>query len=266
MVFMFIYIDVEVGEVQRVLEERGMHVRVLCRENATRHKTLSACQGAQWMHLAAHVEESQLLLAQSADPPERPATCGGEDLARVGAGEGKGEGEAVVEEAVCTCKYKGECNHGDCACCNAAQRCWGCSAECRKGGKAAALGGGGGGKAPQGDEVGFGASPPRAERRETACERRERERDEAEGGGRKEGRSPKGKNSLREARERREREEKREEKTKRKPIVRVDKADNGVVLPEEVAHKVRLRAGSTVVLSAKILESQHRVTLYSDKY
>ncbi len=59
---------------------------------------------------------------------------------------------------------------------------------------------------------------------------------------------------------------KREEKTKRKPIVRVDKADNGVVLPEEVAHKVRLRAGSTVVLSAKILESQHRVTLYSDKY
>ena len=62
-----------------------------------------------------------------------------------GVGGGKGEGEAMVEEAVCTCKYKGECNHGDCACCNAAQRCWGCSAECRKGGKAAALGGGGGG-------------------------------------------------------------------------------------------------------------------------
>ena len=182
MVFMFIYIDVEVGEVQRVLEERGMHVRVLCRENATRHKTLSACQGAQWMHLAAHVEESQLLLAQSADPPERPATCGGEDLARVGAGEGKGEGEAVVEEAVCTCKYKGECNHGDCACCNAAQRCWGCSAECRKGGKVAATLGGGG--VPQCVEVGLGGSATLAARRETVCERRQRGRDEAEGGGR----------------------------------------------------------------------------------
>ena len=121
---------------------------------------------------------------------------------------------------MCTCSHKGDCNRGECPCCNAAQCCWGCSAACEKGGKA-----GGVGRTVRGDEGGNGK--------------------EAAGGGAE--RVVKGKNSLREARERREREEKA--KGKRKPIVRVDKADNGVVLPDEVA-KVRVRVGSTVVLSA----------------
>ena len=55
----------EVSEVQRVLEERGVAVTMLVREAATRANTLAASQGADWVHMTAHVERSQLLLAQS---------------------------------------------------------------------------------------------------------------------------------------------------------------------------------------------------------
>ena len=150
----------EVSEVQRVLEERGVAVTMLVREAATRANTLAASQGADWVHMTAHVERSQLLLAQSEGdvtpdtssksgrktPPEggmAQETLLTRTTPRGGAGSATykqtykqtsegGLQHALSEEdsdgvgggeVACACEYRGQCNMGDCVRCNRHGRC-----------------------------------------------------------------------------------------------------------------------------------------------
>ena len=176
-----LHAEQEVSEVQRVLQERGVEVTKLVREAATRCCTLAACQGADRLHLTAHVEQSQLLLAQSHDTQEdtgprgerrEDPKCGGESGEQGAVGEGL---------EACRCVHRGDCNQGDCAFCNRIGRCKGCR---------------------PGTEEESGKKPGKGEEEEQgtgAAEEREHKR---------------GKNSLREAREVREAREAQGEREK----------------------------------------------------
>ena len=74
-----------------------------------------ASQGAHWLHLAAHVEDSQLLLAQSPDVTnDGPGAKLTDSVGK--AQDPRDEAGAAVRG--CSCVFKGDCNKGDCAACN----------------------------------------------------------------------------------------------------------------------------------------------------
>ena len=157
-------------------------------------------------------------------------------------------------ELECTCTYRGDCNRGECRECNASGSCWGCQMggtqfTCFTGTKVQIVthkswesvdvrGGG----ILNGDEFFKAKAEMQRQKRERAVEREKerareaREKEESEKKGRKNG-----ENDPQRASER---------KISKKACKRVDLADNGVVLAAEVAEKLRVKPGATVILSA----------------